>query len=158
MQQPLQVHASCVAIHSKGVLLFGEPGSGKSDLALRLIDRGAVLVSDDRVNLRKEGEHLIAKAPENIAGLMEIRGLGIMRLTMESDVPVCLAVQLVDRRVVDRLPVAETFECLGMHIPQIRLSPFDASAPIRIEMALASLQDKNMMRAGGLKECESGDV
>src|ERR687898_3364772 len=74
------LHATCVELSGTGVVLLGASGCGKSDLALRLIDRGARLVADDLVTVERHGRRLIARAPEAIAGLMEVRGLGIMRL------------------------------------------------------------------------------
>ncbi|MGE3652127.1 MAG: HPr kinase/phosphorylase, partial [Reyranellaceae bacterium] len=78
-----QIHATCVALPEGGVLLRGDSGAGKSDLALRLIDGGARLVADDRTDLMREGDLLIARAPTSIAGLIEARGLGILRLPPE---------------------------------------------------------------------------
>ena len=75
-----QVHGTCVAVAGVGVLLRGPPGSGKSDLALRLIDRGAELVADDRVTLRREDDGIVASAPASLAGLIEVRGVGVARV------------------------------------------------------------------------------
>ena len=72
----MMVHATCVAIGDRAVLLCGPSGSGKSDLALRLIDGGAQLVADDQVVLRAEGGRIVARAPEALAGRMEVRGIG----------------------------------------------------------------------------------
>src|SRR3712207_9591305 len=96
------VHASCVAIHGHAVLIAGRSGSGKSDLALRLIDRGADLVSDDYVIVRRVAGRLLASPPDNIRSKMEIRGLGILEFHHVSDVPVCLMVELAAE--VERMP------------------------------------------------------
>ncbi len=90
----INIHASCVAIGRHGVLLLGKSGAGKSDLALRLIDQGAVLVADDRVILCTHKGVLNALAPETIEGLLEIRGLGIVALPARAKVRVSLAVRL----------------------------------------------------------------
>lgn len=130
------VHATCVAVHSRGVLLFGESGSGKSDLALRLIDRGAILVSDDQVKLEATANTIVASAPDNIKGLLEVRGVGILKFPQQDNVIISLAVLLTDRKSVERLPEKEYYECLGKKIPQIRLHAFDGSSAIKIEAAL----------------------
>src|SRR5436305_10627889 len=88
------VHATCVAIAGRGILIRGRSGSGKSDLALRLIDRGARLVSDDYTILSASSGRIRAAAPATIAGKLEIRGIGIVDLATESDVPICLVADL----------------------------------------------------------------
>src|SRR5690349_22923158 len=96
------LHASAVATEGRAVLISGPSGAGKSDLALRLLDRGFTLVSDDRTLIRKDGERLIASAPPNIAGKLEIRGIGIVDMDTVSDVPVALFVELTSE--IQRLP------------------------------------------------------
>ncbi|HEX8573748.1 MAG TPA: HPr kinase/phosphatase C-terminal domain-containing protein [Allosphingosinicella sp.] len=128
------VHASCVAIGGRAVLLAGRPGSGKSDLSLRLIDRGAVLVSDDYTELRRSGIRLLARAPAAIAGKIELRGVGIVELERRSDVPVCLHADL-DRRP-ERLPEAAVVLLAGTEIPSVALAALEASAPLKLEWAL----------------------
>ena len=99
-----RVHGTCVAIDGRGVLLLGASGSGKSDLALRLIDRGAVLVSDDQTELSTAHDLLFASAPATIAGLIEVRGIGIVTLPFVAQAPVALAVRLGEP--VERMPEA----------------------------------------------------
>ncbi len=149
----LRLHATCVAIKSHGVLLVGEPKSGKSDLALRLIDRGATLVSDDQVELTRDGDTITAHTPGNIAGLIEVRGVGIFKKKYQSKQQVHLVVQLNSKEAIERLPYPESFECMGINIPQLRLCPFEASSVIKIEMAIAALEDHSMM-VGMLKDDE----
>src|SRR3954453_9015276 len=86
----MQIHGSCAARKGQGVLLIGEPGSGKSDLLLRLLDHGFELVADDRVDV----EHGEASPPATLAGLLEVRGLGIFRVPYVAPVPLALAVVL----------------------------------------------------------------
>lgn len=88
------IHASCVAIGAKGVLILGESGAGKSDLALRLMDDGAKLVADDRTELYTAKGRLMARAPASIAGLVEVRGLGIVARPFRKNVSLALVVQL----------------------------------------------------------------
>src|SRR5690242_3377614 len=88
------LHASTVALEGRAVLITGPSGAGKSDLALRLLDRGFTLVSDDQTIVRREGDRLIATAPANISGKLEIRGVGIVEMDVVKDVPVALFVEL----------------------------------------------------------------
>jgi serine kinase of HPr protein (carbohydrate metabolism regulator) len=140
-QSELLVHGTCVALGDWSVLLRGAPGSGKSDLALRLIDRGAILVSDDQVALSPSGGFLRASPPRQIAGLFEVRGVGIVQKPYITKVPVALLIDLVPADQVPRLPDASTDTLLDVDLPVLRLAPFEASAPIKIELALSSLID-----------------
>ena len=128
------LHASTVAIDGRAVLIEGRSGAGKSDLALRLIDRGAQLVSDDYTLVVRQGTGLIARAPGTIAGRMEVRGIGIVDLPHTADVPVALIVQL-DTEVL-RLPERRTRKVAGVEVRQVALEALHASAPIKVELAL----------------------
>ena len=128
------VHASCVASRGRAVLLAGRPGAGKSDLALRLIDRGAALVSDDYTELRRVGGTLLAQAPATIAGRIEVRGVGIVELEPAADVPVCLWADLDSPP--ERLPEAATVRLAGLEIPRVALAALEPSAPLKLEQAL----------------------
>lgn len=128
------LHASTVAIGGRAVMIEGPSGSGKSDLALRLIDRGATLVSDDYTLVARQGETLTARPPHTIAGKMEVRGLGIVELPHVDDVPVEMIVQL--NAEVPRLPERRTRQVAGVEIRELALDPFTASAPIKVEFAL----------------------
>jgi serine kinase of HPr protein (carbohydrate metabolism regulator) len=128
------VHASCVAIGGCGVLLSGRSGTGKSDLALRLIDRGARLVSDDYTELRAEGDRLIARAPDRIAGRIEMRGVGILTYDAAGEAPVCLLVDL--DATPERLPEGAPRALAGQAVPALALAALEASAPIKVEQAL----------------------
>ncbi|MEH3106753.1 MAG: HPr kinase/phosphatase C-terminal domain-containing protein [Sphingomonas fennica] len=132
------IHATCVAIEGRGVLLLGPPGAGKSDLALRLIDRGARLVADDGVALRADGDRLVASAPPTITGQMEVRGLGILPFAA-TEAAVALAIDLVavpERMAPDPLP---TIELAGVAVPHLALDGRGPSAAIRVELALRHL-------------------
>lgn len=128
------VHASCVAIAGRAVLIGGGSGRGKSDLAFRLIDRGARLVSDDCTLVTPAGGRLTAAAPATIAGRIELRGVGILSLEPVTDAPVCLYVDL--DRAAERLPEPATRSVAGVLIPDIALSGLEASAPLKVEAAL----------------------
>ena len=132
------VHTSCVAIGGRAVLIGGRSGMGKSDLALRLIDRGAALVSDDYTLVRRIEGRLLATAPETIKGKIEVRGVGILEFPVECDVPVALIVDL--DMGATRLPMThEERPIAGVPIPVIGLSALEASAPIKVEAALRQL-------------------
>lgn len=135
--QPETIHATAVAINGQGVLLCGRSGAGKSDLALRLIDRGAALVSDDYTVVEQAGAAVRASAPAAIAGKIEVRGLGIVAVPHTRWAPVALAIALGEP--VDRMPRPETMMIAGVAIPLLRLSAFEASAPIKVETALRQL-------------------
>ena len=109
------LHASCVELAGTGVVLLGPSGSGKSDLALRLIDGGARLVADDRVVVERSGDRLIARPPEAIAGLIEVRGLGIMRVGHCARA--ARARRGARRPPAPRLPERTTYEMLGVALP-----------------------------------------
>lgn len=131
-----RIHATCVAIGGRAVLLCGASGSGKSDLALRLIDRGAELVADDQVLLLREGAALRASPPDTIAGKIEVRGVGIVAMPHRVAMPVSLIIQLDDP--VARMPLDERTRTLaGVAVPVVALAPFEASAPLKVEHALA---------------------
>jgi serine kinase of HPr protein (carbohydrate metabolism regulator) len=132
------VHASTVAAEGRAVLITGPSGSGKSDLALRLLDRGFTLVSDDQTIVRRDGGKLIASAPPNIAGKLEIRGVGIVEMETARDVPVALVVQLTSE--IDRLPDErrERPVC-GVNLPLVSVDALTASAASKVALALDRL-------------------
>jgi serine kinase of HPr protein (carbohydrate metabolism regulator) len=135
------VHATCVAVGDAGVLLRGAPGAGKSDLALRLIDTGAVLVSDDQTRLQRDGAALYAGPPATIAGRLEVRGLGIARLPYRARVRLRLVADLVAADAVERLPEPAGETLHGVAVPLVRLAPFEASAVAKLHLALAQLAE-----------------
>jgi HPr kinase/phosphorylase len=141
--QPIFVHASAIAIGKTGVLLLGPSGSGKSDLALRLIDDGARLISDDQVILSRNGERLIANPPPALAGRIEVRGIGIVALDggkVWRKMPVGLVVELVPEDKIDRLPEPASREFLGVALKLIRLNPFEISAVAKLKLVVAGVK------------------
>lgn len=142
------IHGSCVSIGGSGVLLLGKPGSGKSDLVLRLLDhrgsgisdnvRGALLVADDQVAIALEEGKLSASAPEQLAGKLEIRGLGIVSVPAVRQVELKLAVRLTPAEDIERMPDLQksSMDILGVTIPLVLIDPQKASAPARIRAAL----------------------
>jgi HPr kinase/phosphorylase len=152
MHEEALIHGTCLAVGDAGVLLVGKPGSGKSDLALRLIDgqgsglsgaiRGARLVADDQVVVRRDGEALFASAPPALRGKLEVRGLGIVDVPSGDHVPLRLAVRLTPVAEIERLPdlARARMEMLGLAIPLVLIDPGTASAPARIRAALDHLK------------------
>lgn len=139
MNTPLSsetIHASCVAIGDRAVLIEGASGAGKSDLALRLIDRGARLVSDDYTMLVRKDGKLVARPPANLAGKMEIRGIGIVEVDHVEDVVVGMLVAIVPQP--PRMPEGGRIRSIaGVKLREIALPALEPSAPIKVEMALA---------------------
>ena len=141
------LHGTCVALGRHAALLRGPSGAGKSDLALRflfLARRGPVaqdapsLVADDRVVVRREHGRIIADAPENISGQLEVRGIGIVGTRPVTGAELVLVVDLVHAAEVERLPEeGVTADVLGVKLPLLRLAPFENSAPIKLALALA---------------------
>ena len=130
------IHASCVAIEGRAVLLRGASGAGKSDLALRLIEAGAELVADDQTFLAAEGGVLIARPPTNIAGMIEARGVGILTLPYRPSAPVAMVADMVPAERIERLPEPATCDILGVSLPLIQLDPFQASAAAKLRLAV----------------------
>ena len=132
------LHASCVAADGRAVMITGPSGSGKSDLALRLIDRGFTLVSDDRTVIRKDGARLVASAPATIKGKLEIRGIGIVDMETVNDVPIALVVELTGD--MQRMPDdSQQRMILGLGIPLVNVNAMTASAPAKVVVALDRL-------------------
>ena len=130
------LHASCVVKDGRAILIAGRSGTGKSDLALRLIDRGAQLVSDDYTVVRRtKSGQLLARAPANIEGKIEVRGIGVVAMGHSSDVPVALVIDLdlgVERMPERRDPV----RIAGVAVPVVTVNALEASAPVKVEVAL----------------------
>ena len=132
------VHGSTVAIEGRAVLITGPSGAGKSDLALRLIDRGFALVSDDQTIVRRVGERLLASAPPTIAGKLEIRGIGIVDMPAVDNVPVALIVELAGD--IERLPDdSRERALLGVSVPLISVDAMTASAASKVAVGLDRL-------------------
>lgn len=132
------LHASCVAIGGRAVLIEGRSGEGKSDLALRLIDRGASLVSDDYTICSRTDGILYGCAPATIAGKIEVRGIGIVELPHVERAPVALIVTILDSP--PRLPEGpRTRRIAGVDVPQVDLPALEPSAPVKVELALRHL-------------------
>jgi serine kinase of HPr protein (carbohydrate metabolism regulator) len=140
-------HATCVALGRTAALLQGPPGAGKSDLALRflyLARRGPAaleapnLVADDQVWLIRNGERILVRPPATIRGRMEVRGIGIVEIKSLAEANLALVVDLAPTGAIERLPkVGQTIRLLGIEVPRINLFPWEASAPIKLAIALS---------------------
>lgn len=123
----------------RGVLVEGDSGAGKSDLMLRALADGWSLVADDRVVLWSSGGRVYGRAPERLAGLMEIRGLDVTPTPYRLFAPVALAVRCVAATVVERVPALKTVSLLNQAIPALDLVALEPSAPAKLARALSHL-------------------
>lgn len=152
---PFNIHATTVAIRDAdgadhGILIRGRPGSGKSELALRLIDAAGLgsgdtplrarLVADDQTLLERRGDALIAFPPPSLAGLIELRGQGILRLPHVSLVRIALVVDLREAHEIERMPDDRLLstEIAGLGLPRIALDKAQPAAPAIIRMILTA--------------------
>jgi HPr kinase/phosphorylase len=138
------VHATAIAIEGAAILLRGPPGAGKSDLALRLIDGGARLVADDQAELRRVEDQILVGAPATIAGLIETRGIGILRVDPIAAAPLALLIDLVPSAEVERFPEARFEDILGLSISLIALAPFEASAAAKVRFACRAFSSRRL--------------
>jgi len=146
-QNRIQIHATAIALDGAATLILGPPGAGKSDLALRCILQGAwlderhcraTLVADDQVIVEQGGAGLIARVPDAIAGQIEVRGLGIMKVPNVPGADIVLAVELAEPAAIERLPDPPlSWTLLGAEVPLIRVAPFEVSAHLKVLLALA---------------------
>lgn len=136
----MALHGSAAARdEGEGVLLVGAPGAGKSDLLLRLIDRGFQLVADDQVLI----DNYFASAPAELAGILEIRGLGLARMPYMTRARLRLVVRL---GCMDRLPVPSRYDIVDL--PMVTLDPRAASAPLLVGLALDAALGRQGFAAG----------
>jgi len=140
------VHATSVAMKTGrrwgAVLLRGPSGAGKSDLALRLIEGGARLIADDQTHLAKKGHALIASPPPALAGMIEVRGIGIVKLArgqLLAEAALALLVDLVRPEEVERMPDPAHEALQGVTLPRLALAAFEASTVAKLRLALARI-------------------
>ena len=127
------------------VFIRGASGSGKSDLAFRLIMQGAALISDDQVELERRQDKVYAGAVDAIRGLIEVRGLGLLRYPVAGPAALKLVIDLCAREDVPRLPEWQDMDILGVPVPLLRLHAFDASAADKLRMAMAVVHHPKMI-------------
>ena len=132
------IHASAVCFSGRGILLLGPSIAGKSDLALRLIDAGGVLIADDQVHLKRQGARLHGAPPDRLKGLIELRGIGILRVPFEEGL-LDLAVDLLPSGAsIEQLPEPATASWLGVHLPKVSLDARAPSTVAKLRMILTS--------------------
>lgn len=134
----LRMHATCVQLDGRGVMLLGPSGSGKSDLALRLIDAGALLVGDDQLLIERVGGRVLARPVPTLAGLLEVRGVGVLRLPCCTLCTLDLVVELDRSGEIPRLPDGHSYSLLGLELPFLRLDPSTPSAAAAVRVALVA--------------------
>jgi len=143
LSETLLIHATAVAIETvfgpRAVLLRGCSGSGKSDLGLRLIDAGGRLVADDQSELKRRGALIIVRSPPTIAGLIEVRGLGIVRVEALAEAPLALIADLAAPETIERLPERDKERLLGLDLPRIAVAPFEVSAAAKVALAVRAV-------------------
>lgn len=133
--EPRPRQASCVAIGGRGVLIEGATGSGKSGLALSLIDRGARFLGDDGILLHDEGGRLIARPHPRILGLLEVRNLGLLNFPCLDEAPIALVIRL-DENAPRYIEEPESIEIEGITLPMVRIWPEGGPLAIKAELAL----------------------
>jgi serine kinase of HPr protein (carbohydrate metabolism regulator) len=139
------LHGSAVALDGGAVMMQGLSGSGKSDLCFRLIESGGKLICDDQVALERRQGKIMVSAVAAIRGLIEIRGVGLVKYPVAVPTRLFLVVRLVKREEVPRLPEWETADILGVALPQLKLHAFDASTPLKIRKAIELAQKPDLL-------------
>jgi len=133
------VHGTSVVIDGVGVLLRGPSGSGKSDVALRLIDAGAHLIADDQTVLSYEDGRLVMTSDAMLEGLLEVRGVGVVAVPCVPKAPLGLVVDLVPVGQIERMPETTYCDVMGTKVRLLRLPPFAASTPAKLRLAITAL-------------------
>ncbi len=154
---PVNVHGTAISIAGHGVLIIGASGSGKSDLALRLIDRGAIIISDDRVIVEPINGHPVLRTAPNIEGKIEVRGVAIITMPFVTDIELRLVIDLA-AAVPRFIETMSSHKIAGFAVPSIALAAFEASAVIKVEKAIKSVVDQaGALMAKPLSQSESKD-
>jgi HPr kinase/phosphorylase len=143
----IRIHGTALALGGAGLLLRGPSGSGKSDLALRLIDGGAMLVADDQTELDLVDGRVILRAPAAIAGRLEVRGIGIVAAPWQETAPLRLVADLVAAAVIERMPEPQVCRFFAQDFPRLALAPFEASAAAKLRLLLRPVAGPAMIAA-----------
>ncbi len=143
MTKELNIHGTSVAIQDSGIIILGPSGSGKSDLALRLIDSGATLVSDDRTICLKKNNEIFMFSHPDISGLIEVRGMGLIRVPYVENIKLKMVINLTNKNK-ERLPEKKKFKkILGISLPLFELSAFEISANAKIKLKLFEINQND---------------
>jgi HPr kinase/phosphorylase len=129
-----QIHATCISLEGLGLLLRGPSGSGKSDLALRMMEHNSQLIADDCVDLSLKSGVLIAQAPDRLRGLLEVRGVGIIEVPYGNSISILGLINLVDSNKIQRLPDHRMEILLGVEVPSYQLDPWEISAIAKVRL------------------------
>ena len=141
----MKVHGTSVSIDGDGVLFRGPPGSGKSDLALRMINYGAQLVSDDQVCLVRQNDKIFMSSPPTIRNSMEVRGIGIVNTIAQKEAPLILVLNMSPNNAASRMPIWQLCTFLDIKVPAVEFAPFEISAHLKVKLAI------NLARENGIK-------
>jgi serine kinase of HPr protein (carbohydrate metabolism regulator) len=140
-----RLRGTCIGVEGSGMLLRGPSGSGKSDLALRLIQAGGSLVADDYTDVSEVGGRLVATAPPELHGLLEVRGIGIVRLQAAPSAPLIACIDLVPIESIERMPVLEDTQILGVSVPRFRVCAAEPSSAAKVVL-VARIASGTIMR------------
>ena len=141
----MKVHGTSVSIDGDGVLFRGPSGSGKSDLALRMINYGAQLVSDDQVCLTRRNDNIFMSSPPTIRNSMEVRGIGIVNTIAQKEAPLILVLNMSPNNAASRMPIWQLCTFLDIKVPAVEFAPFEISAHLKVKLAI------NLARKNGIK-------
>ena len=141
----MKVHGTSVSIDGDGVLFRGPSGSGKSDLALRMINYGAQLVSDDQVCLTRRNDNIFMSSPPTIRNSMEVRGIGIVNTIVQKEAPLTLVLNMLPNNVTSRMPVWQLCTFFDIKVPAVEFAPFEISAHLKVKLAI------NLARKNGIE-------
>ena len=139
------IHATAVEIDKNGILIIGASGSGKSDLALRLIEnKGATLVADDRVDLDVEGDKLFGICPKALESLLEVRGIGVIKKPFTVKVQIKLVVTAAEKQEIERMPENTFFNQDGVKVECVLLDLLEPSAPDKVVVKLKAVLEQDL--------------
>ena len=136
------IHSTAISLNGDGILIKGPSGSGKTDLALRLIESGGKLISDDQVIIKKKAKRLFLSSPKKLNGLMQLSGIGIVKADYVQNIPLELVVKLQPYKNLDPFPINKEEIIKDLSIPALNLYSFAVSATAKIKVALDVQKNK----------------
>ena len=136
------IHSTAISLNGDGILIKGPSGSGKTDLALRLIESGGKLISDDQVIIKRKAKRLFLSSPKELNGLMQLSGIGIVKADYVQNIPLELVVKLQPYKNLDPFPINKEEIIKDLSIPTLSLYSFAVSATAKIKVALDVQKNK----------------
>lgn len=136
------IHSTAISLNGDGILIKGPSGSGKTDLALRLIESGGKLISDDQVIIKRKAKRLFLSSPKELNGLMQLSGIGIVKADYVQNIPLELVVKLQPYKNLDPFPINKEEIIKDLSIPALNLYSFAVSATAKIKVALDVQKNK----------------